>query len=103
MPISLFAFLVALRSVIRLRADIQLENLALRHQIGVLQRSTKKRPKLSSADRLFWIFLSRIWRDWRSTLVIVKPETVIAWHRKGPGKSGTVSPAVPWFPERFVT
>jgi putative transposase len=83
MPISLVAFLVALRSVIRSRADIQLENLALRHQIVVLQRSARKRLKLSSGDRLFWVFLSRIWRDWRSTLVIVKPETVIAWHRKG--------------------
>jgi transposase InsO family protein len=38
---------------------------------------------LSSGDRLFWVYLSRIWRDWRSTLVIVKPETVVAWHRQG--------------------
>jgi len=38
---------------------------------------------LSSGDRLFWVYLSRIWRDWRSTLVIVKSETVVAWHRQG--------------------
>ena len=59
------------------------ENLALRHQIGVLQRSAAKRPKLTSGDRLLWICLSRLWRDWRSALAIVKPETVVAWHRAG--------------------
>jgi hypothetical protein len=72
-----------LRSLIRSRIDLQLENLALRHQIGVLQRSLKKRPKLTSTDRLLWVSLSRIWRDWRSTLAIVKPQTVVAWHRMG--------------------
>src|SRR5580658_2540444 len=55
--------------------------LALRHQIGVLRRSAGKRPKLTSGDRLLWICLSRLWRDWRSALAIVKPETVVAWHR----------------------
>jgi len=64
------------------RAALQLENLALRHQLGVLQRSVK-RPKLAAADRLLWVWLSQAWGDWRSALVIVKPETVIAWHRKG--------------------
>jgi transposase InsO family protein len=72
-----------LRSLIRSRIDLQLENLALRHQIGVLQRSLKKRPKLASMDHLLWVSLSRIWRDWRSALVIVKPQTVVAWHRMG--------------------
>jgi len=57
--------------------------LALRHQIGVLQRSAAKRPKLTAGDRLLWICLSRLWRDWRSALAIVKPETVVAWHRAG--------------------
>ncbi len=41
-----------------------------------------KRPKLTAADRLFWAWLSELWSDWRTALVIVKPETVIAWHRK---------------------
>jgi transposase InsO family protein len=83
MLISLAALLVPLHSIIRSRLDLQLENVALRHQIGVLHRSARKRPKLTSRDRLFWVCLSRLWRDWRSTLVIVKPETVVAWHRKG--------------------
>src|SRR6266436_7985001 len=64
------------------RAALQLENLALRHQLGILRRSVK-RPKLTSADRLLWAWLCEVWIDWRSALVIVKPETVIAWHRKG--------------------
>jgi hypothetical protein len=63
--------------------SLRLENLALRHQIGVLQRSGAKRPKLTSGDRLSWICLSRLWRDWRSALAIVKPQTVSAWHRAG--------------------
>src|ERR1700751_5901375 len=75
--------LASLASIFRSRAALQLENLALRHQIGVLQRSAAKRPKLTSGDRLLWICLSRLWRDWRSALAIVKPETVIAWHRAG--------------------
>src|ERR1039458_9905042 len=83
MLIPLAALLVTLRSIVRSRFDLQLENLALRHQIDVLRRSAKKRPKLTSGDRVFWVWLSRLWRDWRSTLVIVKPETVVAWHRKG--------------------
>jgi len=73
----------ALSSLFRARAALQLKNLALRHQIGVLQRSVKKRPKLTAADRILWAWLCGIWSDWRSALVIVKPETVIAWHRKG--------------------
>src|ERR1700737_276418 len=64
------------------RATIQLENLALRHQLSVLRRSVK-RPKLTSADRLLWTWLCEVWSDWRSSLVIVKPETVIGWARKG--------------------
>jgi putative transposase len=64
------------------RAALQLENLALRHQLGVLRRSVK-RPKLTPADRFLWTWLCEIWNDWRSSLVMVKPETVIAWHRKG--------------------
>jgi len=83
MLISLTTFLAALSWIFRSRAALQLENLALRHQIGVLQRSAVKRPKLTPVDRLLWICLSRLWRDWRSALAIVKPETVIAWHRAG--------------------
>jgi putative transposase len=81
MPIALLA-LLTLRSMVRSRAELQLENLALRHQVCVLQRSARKRSKLTPLDRLFWVFLTRFLSNWRSTLVIVKPETVVVWHRK---------------------
>ena len=64
------------------RTALHLENLALRHQLGVLRRSVK-RPKLITADRLLWAWLSQVWVDWRSSLLILKPETVIGWHCKG--------------------
>jgi putative transposase len=81
MPIFLTTLLASLASIFRSRASLGLENLALRHQIGVLHRSAAKRLKLTSGDRLLWICLSRLWGDWRSALAIVKPETVVAWHR----------------------
>src|ERR687888_1774738 len=83
MLIFLATLLATLSSVFRSRAALELENLALRHQSGVLRRSARKRPKLTPLDRLWWVGLSRIWSDWRSALAIVQPETVIAWHRAG--------------------
>jgi transposase InsO family protein len=85
MLIFLTTLLATLPSILRSRAALELENLALRHQIGVLQRSARKRPKLILLDRLLWAGLSRVWRDWCSALAIVQPETVIAWHRRGFG------------------
>jgi transposase InsO family protein len=82
-PVAAFrAFLASFTASFRSRAALQLEILALRHQLGVLQRSVE-RPKLTPPDRLLWVWLRRIWPDWRSVLVIVQPDTVIAWHRKG--------------------
>jgi putative transposase len=78
--VSLF---LTLRNSSRSRAALQLELLALRHQLQVLERSRRCRPRLSGADRLLWVWLSQVWQDWRAALVIVKPETVIAWHRRG--------------------
>src|SRR6267154_4812476 len=79
---ALHVFAAAASAAFKSRATLHLENLALRHQLGVLRRSVK-RPELTSADRLLWAWLCEVWSDWRSALVIVKPETVIAWHRKG--------------------
>src|ERR1700704_5573794 len=98
MLILLSALVSTLRSMLRSRAALELEHLALRHQIGVLKRSARKRPKLTAADRLFWVFVSRVWCNWRSPLDVVKPETVIACRRRvfrlfwtrnsGPGRAG---------------
>ena len=81
MLVFLTTLLGTLSAIFRSRVALELENLALRHQTGVLQRSARKRPKLIPADRLLWVWLSRIWSGWRSALAIVKPETVVAWHR----------------------
>jgi putative transposase len=79
----LFRLAVAfLRSLLLPRSALFLENVALRHQLTVLRRSAK-RPRLRQIDRIFWVWVSRLWPDWRSCLVIVKPETVIRWHRQG--------------------
>jgi putative transposase len=64
------------------RSVMLTENLALRHQLGILQRSVN-RPKLRQRDRILWVWLSRLWPNWRSCLLIVKPDTVIRWHRDG--------------------
>jgi len=79
----LHSLLLTLRTLIRSRAALQLEILALRHQLAVLQRSRLRRVRLAKADRWLWVLLSRLWTRWRTALVIVKPETVIAWHRRG--------------------
>ena len=76
---ALFAFFSA---SFRSHAALQLEILALRHQLGVLQRSVK-RPKLTPADRLLWAGLCTVWSDWRSSIFLVKASTVLGWHRKG--------------------
>jgi hypothetical protein len=70
----------ALRSAFRRRSDLILENLALRQQLAVFKH---RRPnlRLTHPDRLFWVTLSRLWSRWREVLVVVKPETVVGWHR----------------------
>jgi len=70
------------RSAFRSRVALELENFALRHQLNVLKRSVP-RPRLTPADRYLWVVLSRVWQNWRAALAIVRPETVIAWHRQG--------------------
>ena len=67
---------------VRTHRTLVLENVALRHQLAVLQR-TAPRPRLRPSDRLFWILLSRLWRGWAEVVAIVQPETVLRWHRAG--------------------
>src|SRR5438874_13770782 len=69
--------------IFRTRTALEAEILALRHQLQVLQRSRRRQLRLTRADRVLWVWLSRCWSGWRTTMVLVKPTTVIAWHRKG--------------------
>src|SRR5271169_1726002 len=80
----IFSLLLVLRQGFRTRAALHAEILALRHQLLVLQRSQQgHRLHLRPGDRILWVWLGRLWTGWRSALVIVKPEKVIAWHRRG--------------------
>ena len=77
--VSIFEFRV------RSRASLELELIALRHQVTVLRRQRPGRPQLSSLDRLLWVWLYRIWPQVIDAMVLVKPATVVQWHRKGFG------------------
>ena len=76
------AFLAWFGAFFRSRHALGLELAALRQQVGVLKRQNP-RPKLSCWDRLFWLTIRRLWSKWSSVLLIVKPETVVRWHRAG--------------------
>src|SRR5258708_8747336 len=67
----------------RSRAVVELENLALRHQLHVLRRQRPGRLRLLSIDRLLWIWLYRLWPRRLEGMVLVKPATVVQWHRQG--------------------
>jgi len=76
------AIVSSLKTLVVVRFHLALENLALHQQLAVLEQSGK-RPNLRPRDRVFWVLLSAIWHDWRSALLIVKPETVTRWRRQG--------------------
>jgi putative transposase len=66
----------------RSREDLLLENLALRQQLLALHRR-RPRLRLSTAHKLFWVILRKLWSGWKPPLVLVTPKTVVAWHRAG--------------------
>jgi hypothetical protein len=81
MPAVVYVFLRTLGALLRSRLSLRVENVALRHQLAVYQR-TVKRPSIRPEDRILWSWLSRRWARWREVLVFVQPETVIAWQRE---------------------
>src|SRR2546426_7103042 len=80
--ILVFGVWAFVRAILVNSAAISLENVVLRHQLAVLQRSVG-RPRLRRRDRVFWVALSQLWAGWRASLLIVQPATVLAWHRQG--------------------
>jgi putative transposase len=78
----LLGFLTCLSALFRYRYNLSIEIIALRQQLGILKRSNPH-PRLQIHDRVFRILIRRFWPDWSNVLVIVKPETVVAWHRAG--------------------
>ncbi len=79
---SIKSFHVTFRQAFATRADLLIENLALRHQLAIYQRQ-ETRPRLRERDRLIWTLLARLWPRWRTALVIVQPDTVVRWHHRG--------------------
>ncbi len=78
------ALLLTVPASLRSDAALRAEILALRHQVTVLQRQLGgRRVRLERADRALWVWLSRLWSGWRTSLRIVQPETVLRWHRQG--------------------
>ena len=78
----LSALLGLARAALLPRARLAIENAALRQQLTIYQRN-QKHPRLRIGDRVFWVVLRRLWSGWDRALIVVKPETVIAWHRRG--------------------
>src|SRR5258708_15967815 len=77
-------FLSSLKDFLGSRAALHAKALALRHQLLVLQRSQQGRClRLQASDRIFWVWLSHLWKNWNSALRIVLPATIASWNRKG--------------------
>jgi len=72
-----------IRAIFIYKQALTLENLALRQQLVINLRKEKRASRLKPQDRIFWAYLSHIWDGWKSSLVLVKPDTVIGWHRQG--------------------
>src|SRR5882762_1956727 len=82
--ITILSALVSLLSFrVRSRASLELEVVALRHQVAVLRRQCPGRLRLFCADRILWVWLYRIWPQALHAMVLVKPATVVQWHRSG--------------------
>jgi len=83
----MLAFITTLSSLLlcrlRSRAALELEVVALRHQLAVLRRQRPGRPRLTSMDRLLWVWLYRVWPRCLKVMVLVKSATVVQWHRQG--------------------
>jgi len=75
-------FLRSVPAFFRSRNNQAIVELTLRHQLATYTRKGPK-PRITLADRAFWVFLSRTWSGWKEVLVIVQPDTVVRWHRKG--------------------
>src|SRR4030095_14842159 len=74
--------LTGLLRMLRTRQSLVLENLALRHQLAVLQRAAPH-PRFRTCDRLLWVVLSHLWRGWAAAVSVVQPATVVRWQRSG--------------------
>jgi hypothetical protein len=87
----LLLLVALLRATVCDRGDLVAENLLLRHQLAVLTRPTRKRPRLRAGDKLVWVLARLLRRDWRRYLVVVTPDTVVRWHRRRRAPNGSAA------------
>ena len=80
--LELISLLRTLAGLFRDRRDLVVENLLLRHQLHVALRS-RPRSDLKTRDRFLWLLVRRLVPDWEQHLILVRPETVVRWHRRG--------------------
>ena len=76
-------FVHVLAAPFRTQAQLEAEITMLRHQLNVLRRQAPRRPRLTAADRLLFVWLCRLFPSLRNTITIVQPDTVLRWHRTG--------------------
>ena len=72
-----------LAGLLRSRASLQLEILALRQQLAMVADRDRKQLSFHKSERIFWVWLYRLWPARLQTLKIFKPDTLVRWHRKG--------------------
>ena len=83
MKTTLFPLLATLASLLRSRAVLHLEILALRQQLAMVTARDRKRLRFRRRERLFWVWFYRLWPGCLETLAIFKADTLVRWHRKG--------------------
>jgi putative transposase len=83
MKTILVTLCATLADLLRSRASLQLEMLALRHQLAMVANRDSKRLCFRKSERIFWVWLYRLWPTCLQTLMIFKPDTLVRWHRKG--------------------
>jgi hypothetical protein len=77
------AVAIVVASLFKSRRRLEAENILLRHQLNIALRQTQACPRLRSVDRAIWGWMVRVWPDLLGTVHVVKPETVLRWHRAG--------------------
>ena len=83
MKTILITLSATLADLLRSRASLQLEVLALRQQLAMVADRDRKRLSIHQSERIFWVWLYRLWPTCLQTLMIFKPDTLVRWHRKG--------------------
>ena len=83
MKTVLMPIIETLIDVLRSRASLHLEMLALRQQLAMMADRDRKRLNFRPSERLFWVWLYRLWPSCLQMIVILKPDTLVRWHRKG--------------------